>query len=221
MVALALSLLIIAPPPAPPPEPERAVASWTCFANEQVDQHVSGMLEMIVTPDGRRASLSYYVNWSQQPHYIAEQQMRWVWIPLDATKLWKPDEIGLSVRTERDDDRGSVAFDSPEYGRLTPTGRGTFHSLRPTFHATWVSVGDAYLMAHLWAEWRWKVILSDRKGMPLGSQEILLPGPEQAQAMFARLRAELDRRAQAPAANCTPNLEPTQQEIDEQSMIVR
>jgi hypothetical protein len=76
-------------------------------------------------------------------------------------------------------------------------------------------------MAHLWAGWRWKVILSDRKGMPLGSQEILLPGPEQAQAMFARLRAELDRRAQAPAANCTPNLEPTQQEIDEQSMIVR
>jgi len=81
MVALALSLLLTAPPPAPPPEPPRAVMSWTCFAGEQIDQHVSGMVEMLVYPDGSRDSLSYYLNWAQQPRYMAEQQMSWVWIP--------------------------------------------------------------------------------------------------------------------------------------------
>lgn len=210
-VLLAAGLIAAqAPEPAPTPEPARAIESWTCKVKEQLDHHVSGMLQMLVYPDGSRRQLSYYVNWADQPGYIAEQRMSWIWIPLDATRLWKPDDIGFSVDSERTDEQGSVVFTSPGSGRMDQSARGMVKSLRPTFPATWVSVDDAYLIAQLWAGWPWEARLSDRKGAVLGSQAILLPGAEPSQAMFTRLRAELDRVAQDPAGKCNANLEPSE-----------
>lgn len=214
---LAAALALAAPEPAAPePREERAVESWTCTVTEQLDHHVSGMLQMMVDPDGRRRDLSYYVHWADQPGYIAEQSMSWIWIPLDATRLWKPDEIGISVEGKRTDEQGWVVFRSPKYGRLSRPARGIAKSLRPTFDTTWVKIEEAYLVAQLWAGWPWTVEHSDRKGVGLGSQAVLLPGPEAAQAMFTRLRARLDSAAQDPAGKCRANLEPTQWEREQE-----
>ena len=86
-------------------------------------------------------------------------------------------------------------------------------SLRPTFRSSWVNLVDAYLVSKLWAGWPWEARLTDRKGTTLGTQVILLPGPAVAQAMFTRLRAELDRSAAERATKCQPNLGPDAYEL--------
>jgi hypothetical protein len=214
--AVLAGLLALSPAPAPAPapaEPERAIESWTCSVKEQLDQHVSGMLQMMVYPDGSRQGLSYYVSWADQPGYIAEQQMNWIWIPLDATKLWKPDEIGFSVDSRQADDKGVIYFEGPTLARISHPAGGMVEAL-PTFQTTWVKLIDRYLVARLWAGWPWRAEVLDRKGATLGSQAILLPGPEASQAMFTRLRSELEREAQARGPKCSPNLEPSQEELE-------
>ena len=197
---------------------ERPLESWTCTVKEQLDHNVSGMLQMMVDPDGTRRELSYYVHWADQPGYIAEQSMSWIWIPLDSAGLWKPDEIGLSVEGKRTDERGRVVIRSPRYGRLSRPARGLAKSLRPTFDTTWIKIEDAYLLAQLWAGWPWTAEHTDRKGAALGSQAVLLPGPEAAQAMFTRLRARLDAAAADPAKGCRANLGKTQRELEEEQV---
>ena len=217
MSAAALLLATLASAQAVPAE-ERPLESWTCTVSEQLDHNVSGMLQMMVDPDGTRRELSYYVHWADQPGYIAEQSMSWIWIPLDAARLWKPDEIGLSVEGQRTDERGQVVIRSPKYGRLSRSARGLAKSLRPTFHTTWIKIEEAYLVAQLWAGWPWTAEHTDRNGAALGSQAVLLPGPEAAQAMFTRLRAKLDAAAADPAKGCRANLGKTQQELEEEQV---
>ncbi len=94
-VSLLLALAALAADPAPAQDEEREILSWTCSVAEQLDRNVHGSLSMIVKPDGTRGEMSYYVHWSSQPGYIAEQSLSWIWIPLDAAQLWKPDEIAL------------------------------------------------------------------------------------------------------------------------------
>jgi hypothetical protein len=215
---LLLALVALAAPPAPAEEEEREILSWTCSVAEQLGRNVGGSLSMIVKPDGNRGEMSYYVHWSTQPGYIAEQSMNWIWIPLDAVKLWKPDEIGLSVKDERADEARSVRFDSPKHGQIWRSAPGLTKSLRPTFKSTWVKIDEAYLVAQLWDGWPWSLALSDSKGQPLGSQAVLLPGPDAAQAMFGRLRSRLEPLSRAPASKCNANLGPTRWEM-EQSLI--
>jgi hypothetical protein len=83
---------------------------------------------------------------------------------------------------------------------------------------TWVKIDDSYLVAQLWAGWPWTVEHLDRKAATLGSQAVLLPGPEVAQAMFTRLRTRLDSGARDPASNCRANLEPSRWEREMQSI---
>lgn len=217
MSPAALLLVAIASAQAVPAE-ERPLESWTCTVSEQLDHNVSGMLQMMVDPDGTRRELSYYVNWADQPGYIAEQSMNWIWMPLDAISLWKPDEIALSLEGDRTDERGWVVFRSPRYGRLSRPARGLAKSLRPTFNTSWIKIEEAYLVAQLWAGWPWTVEHSDRKSAALGSQAVLLPGPEAAQAMFTRLRAKLDAAAADPAKGCRANLGKTQRELEEEQV---
>ena len=197
------------------PEEERPLESWTCTVGEQADEHVSAMLQMIVLPDGTRRELSYYVSWAEQPGYMAMQQMRWVWIPLDAARLWKPDDFSISVAGGRSDEEGGVRFASSSRESIHESARGKVRSLRPHFDITALNVGDAYLVARLWEGWPWTVTLTDRKGVTLGTQQILLPGPETAQAMFTRLRARLESAGADPAQSCRANLGPTQRELEE------
>lgn len=213
-----LILATLAQAPAPAPAEDRPLESWTCTVSEQLDHNVSGMLQMLVDPDLTRRELSYYVNWADQPGYIAEQRMSWIWIPLDAARLWKPDEIGLSVDGERTDEEGWVVFHSPKYGRLSRPARGRAKSLRPTFNTSWIKIEEAYLVAQLWAGWPWTVEHSDRESVALGSQAVLLPGSEAAQAMYTRLRARLDSAAADPAKGCHANLGKTQRELEEEQI---
>lgn len=217
-MSLLLTLAASALQPAPAGEEEREILSWTCSVSEQLDRNVSGSLSMIVKPDGTRGEMSYYVHWASQPGYIAQQSMNWVWIPLDAAKLWKPDEIGVSVKDERTDEPRSVSFSSPKYGRIWRSAPGLAKSLRPEFDSTWVKIDEAYLIAHLWAGWPWSLDLSGSKGQPLGSQVVLLPGPDVAQAMFGRLRSRLQGLSLDAASKCHANLGPTRWEM-EQSLI--
>jgi hypothetical protein len=205
---VALALALAAPPPAAPaPEPARKVESWTCTVSEQLDVHVSGMAQMMVDPDRRRRELSFYVNWSEQPHYMALQQMRWISIPLDATRLWKPDDIALAIDGEKTDEQGSLYFRFEAHAPFSESAAGKVKSLG-NFKRKWVTLVDAYLRARLWANWPWSVEHDDRNGLSLGKQAILLPGPDVSQAMFERLRGRLDAAAREPAKNCTANLEP-------------
>jgi hypothetical protein len=213
--AALLFAAMLAQAPVRAPEEERPLESWTCTVSERVDGHVGAMLQMLVEPDGTRREMSFYIHWSNQPGYMALQRMRWIWIPLDAARLWKPDEIELSLKGERTDEEGSIIFLSPKYGRIHGSASDLAKSLRPNFELTWVKIGDPYLIAQLWSGWPWTAEHSDRKGVPLGSQAILLPGPEAAQAMFARLRARLDEAAAEPAAKCHANFGPTQRELEE------
>lgn len=210
MSAAFLLAALVAQAPAPAPEEERPLESWTCTVSEKLDDHVGGMLQMMVDPDGTRREMSYYVSWSG---HTAGQQMSWIWIPIGAARLWKPDEILLSLDGERTDEEGSVLFHSPKYGRLDRPARDFAKSLRPHSDTTRVTIGEAYLVAQLWSSWPWTAEHRDRKGVTLGAQAILLPGPDVAQAMFARLRARIVLDAANPAARCHANLGPTHQEM--------
>ncbi|HEX8226065.1 MAG TPA: hypothetical protein VF605_19835 [Allosphingosinicella sp.] len=196
------------------PEEERPLESWTCTVSEQFGENVGGMLQMMVYPDAPRGEMSYYVHWSAKRGHMAEQRMSWIWIPLDAVRLWKPDEIEFSLNGERTDEAGSVIFQSPKLGRIY-RGAERLAKRLPTFETTWVKIEEAHLIAQLWSAWPWTAEHSDGKGVTLGSQAILLPGPDASQAMFARLRARLYEQAAEPAANCHANLGQTQQELEE------
>jgi hypothetical protein len=218
-VALAAAVLAPAgaPPavPAPPAREQGPLESWTCTVNERLDRNVGGMLQMLVDPDGARRELSYYVSWSEKPGYMAMQQMRWVWIPLDATRLWKPDDFTISIAGGEGDAGDRVVFTAPSRAWIWGSPGSRIESLRPHFNFTAVHVEEGYLVAQLWAGWPWTAELRGRKGERLGSQAFLLPGPETAQAMFTRLRAVLNHAAADPAARCQANYGPTQLELEE------
>lgn len=163
---------------------------------------------MLVYPDGTRRELAFYINWSDQPGYVAMQMASWLGIPQDAAQLWKPDKIEFSVNSKRTDKRGFVIFESPVGGQISEPARAMAKSLRPQFSSTWISVDDGYLVSRLWAGWPWQAKLRDRNGAALGVQAILLPGPETAQAMFARLKIELDGYVADKATKCSANPEP-------------
>jgi hypothetical protein len=211
--ALLLAALLVQAP-APAPEEERPLVSWTCSVSERLDDNVGAMLQMMAYPDGTRGEMSYYVHWSVKPGHMAEQMMSWIWIPLDSNRLWKPDEIELSVKGEQTDELGSIIFLSPKHGRISRPARNLAKPL-PEFRTTWVKIEQAYLIAQLWSGWPWTAQHSDRKGQPLGSQAILLPGPEAVQAMYSRLKARLERDSAEPASKCHANFGPSQREIEE------
>lgn len=215
--AILAALLVQAP--APPPEEERPLESWTCTVSERLGDHVGGMLQMLVDPDGTRRDLSFHVHWSAKPGHMGLQSMSWIGIPLDSDRLWKPDEIELSIKGERTDEAGSVIIQSPKHGRIHRSADRLARSLRPHFELTWVKIEEAYLIARLWSGWPWTAEHRDSKGATLGSQAILLPGPDASQAMFARLRIRLAEHAADPAGKCQANLGPTQRELEESQVL--
>lgn len=170
---------------------------------------------MVVDPDGTRHPPSLHVHWSTKPGHMGLQSMSWIGIPLEADRLWKPDEIELSLKGERTDEGGSVIFHSTRHGGIHRSASPIAKSLRPNFDLTWVKIEEAYLIAQLWSGWPWTAEHRDRKGAALGSQAILLPGPDDAQAMFIRLKIRLDAQAARPAEKCRANFGLSQRELEE------
>ena len=66
----------------------------------------------------------------------------------------------------------------------------------------WVTIEDGYVISQLWSRPPARANYIDRRGRPLGNAEMLLPVAADAQALFTRMRAELERKAADPAANC-------------------
>ena len=213
--AFLLAAMLAQAPAQAPQEEERPLESWTCTVSERLGENVGGMLQMVVEPDGTRRPADLHVHWSTKPGYMALQSMSWIGIPLDADRLWKPDDIELSMKGDRTDKAGSLIFQSRKHGRIHRPASRLAESLRPHFELTWVKIEEAYLIAQLWSAWPWTAEHSDSKGVTLGSQAILLPGPDASQEMFSRLRARLDEQAAEPAAKCHANLGPTQRELEE------
>lgn len=203
MSILLLTLSALAQTPKPALGDWPAIRSWKCRVHEGVDDHTGAVIQMPVELDGTRGALSFYVTWVG-PTYTAEQRMCWIGIPKDADKLWKPDEIEISIKGERTDEEGRVIFHSAKYGQVERPARGLAKSARPTLIATRVNVDEAYLRAQLWSAWPWAAEHVDREAAPLGRQAILLPNPDSIQAIFKRLRAKLESAAADPAMKCFP-----------------
>lgn len=189
---------------------------WNCNAHEQIDTHLSAYMETLLTEPGAvRRHVDFYVSWAQQPRYMAEQQLSWVGIPVDATRLWKPDLYYFGLAGDRTDERGLVTFSSPGVRRIDVMARNVARSLRPHFNTTAVTIDDASQRTQLWEGRDWTAEHWDRHGNSLGRGPILLPGEAAVQPVFARLRAELDRRAADPDRLCRIISQQTQQELEE------
>ena len=194
---------------------EQAVR-WNCNAHEQMDEHVSAYMETLLgEPGAVRQHVDFYVSWARQPRYIAEQQMSWVGIPVDATRLWKPDRYSLDLAGDRTDVRGLVIFTSPSARRIDVPALRVVRSLRPEFNITSVTIEDASQRTQIWEGRAWTAEHVDRQGNSLGRGPMLLPGEAAIQPVFARLRAELDRRATDPDHLCRTIPQPTPEELEE------
>lgn len=192
---------------------------WNCNASAQIDTHVWAYLETLLSEPGAvRRHLDFYVSWAQQPGYMAEQQYVWVGIPVDATRLWKPDRIYFGLAGDRTDEQGLVLFSSAAVPRIDMPADRLVRSLRPTFNVTAVTIEDASLRTRLWEGGGWTAAHIDRQGNPLGQGALLLPTEAAIQPVFARLRAEVERRAADPDRYCRIIPEPTRQELEERQV---
>ena len=176
---------------------------WNCSAAAELSPNLPAMMETLLGADRSRTTLDFYIWWVPQPRYIANQSMSWIGIPREATLLWKPDRIEFGVPGTRTDNEGYIQFESLRgnafYSVIRPA---SVRSLRPTFQTNWVVIEDGAVIAQLWARPPGRVRYTDRRGEELGSLEILLPAAADAQAVFTRMRAELERKATDPQTHC-------------------
>lgn len=193
-----------------------ARAQWTCHVADGIDARLRASMWMQVADGGGREPPGFEIHVRGEDGHGALQRMTWVGIPLDATILWKPDDIYFGIGTERTDEEGTLLFVQPPYGqRHGFSARGMVRSLGPDFPLTPVTVESGSLVQLLWRYGPWTVEYRDRNREMLGTATILLPRAEAAQALFTRMRAELERKASDPARNCEPIPEPTQQELED------
>ena len=191
-------------------------AKWNCSVFEQVDSNVSAYLETLVDEPGPlKRHVDFYVSWAQQPGYMAEQQLSWVGIPQDAVRLWKPDRYYFGISSETTDRDGFIVFKGPGHERVSAPSELMVRSLRPHFPITAVSAHEGWLVWRLWSGDGWTAEMFDSKGKSLGQSAILLPPATVLQPLFARMRAELDRKAASPQGVCYAIPEPTQQELED------
>ncbi len=192
-------------------------AEWTCHVADGIDARLRATMWMHVADGGGREPPGFEIHLRGEDGHGALQRMTWVGIPLAATILWKPDDIYFGITTERTDEQGILVFvQPPPYGqRHSVSAGGMVRSVGPDFPLTPVTVEKGSLVQLLWAYGPWTVEYRDRNGQMLGTAAILLPRAEAAQALFARMRAELERKASDPARNCEPVPEPTDEELED------
>lgn len=195
-------------------QPAVAAERWHCSAHAQIDNHLSAYLETVLSdpPGGRHAD--FYISWAQQPGYIAEQQLTWIGIAPDETRLGKPDRFYFGVPGDRVDEEGFLRLNAAGEGGLLLPARPLIRSLRPTFNVTGVTIEAPTARTTLWRADGWTAELVDRQGQSLGRSAILLPSAATVGPVFARLRAELERKVADPAHHCREIPQPTQEEIE-------
>ena len=197
-------------------QPARAEDRWHCSVGERLDTHLSAYLETVLgEPGAPRSGVHLYVSWSQQPGYMAEQQLAWIGIPPEATTLWKPDRYYFGIKGERTDRDGSLYFRSPGSPAILPVSARPVVEWLENFHTTAVTIEEPSLRAKLWAGAEWTVDYSDGRGRALGSAAILLPPQQVVQPLFARLRTELERKVADPAQFCREIPPPTREQLEE------
>jgi hypothetical protein len=196
--------------------PSPALAEgWVCEVFERGDPNRPAHMWVPVNADRSRGLTGFMVSWASQPGHIAEQQYNWLGIPADATLLWQPDEIELGIRSPRTDPRGWIVFTSPGAQPVHLRAERAAHWLRD-FRMTWVSASQGLQVAPLWAGRNWTAALFDRRGRPLGRQPLQLPDRAAMQAMFTRMKTELDRLLTDPARHCRAIPDPTPEELEQQ-----
>jgi len=176
-------------------------------------------METLVGMEDVPATLDFYIYWVPQRGYIASQTMSWIGVPRDATSLWKPDRIEFGIAGSETDEAGFIRFDSLQGVSLYSVVRpASVRSLRPTFDLSWVKIEDASVIAQLWHRPARRVSYIGRGGRSLGEADILLPLPGEAQTLFTRMRAALERKLADPAAHCRAIPDPTPEELMEQAI---
>ena len=70
----------------------------------------------------------------------------------------------------------------------------------------------------MWPRSGWVAEHFDSRGATLGSVAIVLPSEDLVQPLFARMRAELDRKTAHPERHCRHIPEPTPEELMEQQV---
>lgn len=137
--------------------------------------------------------------------------MMWVAIPRDAITLWKPDWLHFGIDSGRTDRRGYIRFGHASYLHPLVRREGMLSRLR-TWRQTWVKIEDPLVLAQLWEHWPRSAELFDRRARLLGSSDIRFPEPAAVQALFTRMRTELERRAADPATHCSTIPDPPETE---------
>lgn len=191
-------------------------AGWNCSVTDELDENRTAMMETLVGVEDDPATLDFYLYRVPQRGYIASQSMTWIGIPRAAASLWKPDRIEFGIPGRETDEDGFIRFDSLQQVSLYSVVRpASVRSLRPTFDLSWVKIEDASVIAQLWHRPARRVSYIGRGGRSLGETEILLPAPADAQTLFTRMRAALERKLADPAAHCRALPDPTPEELME------
>jgi hypothetical protein len=189
-------------------------AGWSCSVSEALGPNVTAAMDMRLGADRGRTTLEFYLRRAEAPGHVATQIMSWVAIPHDATRLWKPDRIEVAIPARGSDRNGMLLFQGPGE-RETRPAREISDSLRPHFDMLWVKLEEPAFVARLWG-WSvpWRIDHLDRRMRRIASAEFRLPGAAEAQSIFTRLRAAIDRKAADPAANCRAIADREPQEED-------
>lgn len=157
---------------------------------------------MEIASDGTPRPLSFEIGAAGRTGAGGSQLMSWTSIPVAANLLWKPDSIVLTIPSARIGRRDAIEFED-EQGLLLllEPAHGLARSLRP-MQLTSIAVAEPRLVAQLWDNWPSRVSHRGESRRRLGSAPILLPRPDAAQALFARLRARVEAAAADPETHC-------------------
>lgn len=207
LALLAVPLLALAGP--------AHAAGWSCSVREQIDPNLNAAMDISLGPDRGRTMLEFYINWVERPGFVGGQSMSWLAIPHDATLLWKPDGIGFTIPGARRGRNGLLLFRRPGQ-RLSLGANEVARDMGRGVDMTGVTLTDPRFIAQLWPQLdSWHVDHSDRHSRVVGRVDLRLPGAADAQALFTRLRAALERKAADPEANCDaiPDREPRDEDI--------
>jgi len=178
-------------------------AGWNCSVRDELSANLPATMELLVGTEDGRGTLDFYIWWVPERGHAAGQAIAWIGVPRPATLLWKPDRIEFGIPGTRTDARGFLRFDSLQGSSLLSVVRpASVRSLRPNFDLSWVTIDDAALLAQLWGRPPGGVRYTDRRGDLLGSVAVQLPAAAEAQALFTRMRAALERKAADPAHHC-------------------
>lgn len=175
-------------------------AGWSCTVHQELAPNLVSSMSMTLGPDRGRTTLTFDIRRRTHPGDGGAQTMNWVAIPHDADVLWKPDWIAFEI-PGRADPQGLLLFLGRGMRFTLPT-RDVATTIQSRPASTHVALSDAALVARMWPFGSWHVSQSDRESRTTGIVDLLLPAAAEAQVYFTRMRAEMERKAADPEANC-------------------